>query len=231
MHTYAHSIMSKLAQYSSSRTVSFSRSGTQITCGGTYNPGETLTISISNTANRFLFEVSGGASISGGSCSATRIDLSDSSVVMPSSGTVTAKAGWASGKSTVYITADCSLTPAPSTNSPTKAPTLPSPPTTYPTSSPTKPPTKSPTKAPTKSPTLFPSRSPLPAGVTYSPSKAPTKSPTKSTTVAPTILPTPPPPTDDSVPGGGASFVSVSSFTFVLGLLISLLLALSYEVM
>lgn len=167
--------MSNLAQDSTARSVSFSRLGSTIECGGTYNPGESLTLSLSNTANHYIFEVSGATVASGGSCSATRTTSSGASVTMPSSGTVTAKAGWSTNNKIVQITPTCTLTAAPPTSSPTASPVTP---------------TAGPTEAPSKSPTLQPTRSPLPDGVTLSPTEAPAA---------------PQQPGDDNVPGGAAA--------------------------
>ncbi|GMH60127.1 hypothetical protein TrST_g8366 [Triparma strigata] len=144
--------MNGLAISSTARTVSFSRDGTPLVCGtDTYVPGEVLTLSISSASNRYLFEVSGGALISGGSCSGRREDSNNLSVTMPSTGTVGAWAGWAEGSSAVVkISALCEL------DSGTLAPTAP------------------PTTAPTPAPTVASTPSPLPAGFTASPTGQPT---------------------------------------------------------
>lgn len=102
-------IMGSPAATSTDRTVYFKRSGTRLTCDGTYESGETLTAHISNDNGRFLMEVSGGTFTSG-SCGNTRkADENGIEVDAPTDGsTLSLKAGWASSQSTVKIAA-CSL--------------------------------------------------------------------------------------------------------------------------
>jgi hypothetical protein len=44
------------------------RDGVALSSGDLYNPGESLSVSMSSTAGEQLLEVSGGAQFSGGSC-------------------------------------------------------------------------------------------------------------------------------------------------------------------
>ncbi|GMI14010.1 hypothetical protein TrLO_g2102 [Triparma laevis f. longispina] len=135
------SIMSSDAVSSTDRTIVWKRGSTSLACGDEYTPGETLALSISDSSDRYLFEVSGGASISGGTCSSTRKDSNNLSVTMPSSGTVEAWVGWAgSSTAVVKISSKCALVPAPTqqpTKAPTKAPTPSAAPTDTPTAAPT----------------------------------------------------------------------------------------------
>ncbi|KAE8988487.1 hypothetical protein PR001_g18492 [Phytophthora rubi] len=80
--------------------------------------------------------------------------------------------------------------PAPTTATPTKAPTQP--PTEAPTQAPTEAPTQAPTEAPTQPPTEAPTQPPTEAP-TQPPTEAPTQPPTEAPTQPPTEAPTQPP--------------------------------------
>jgi hypothetical protein len=134
---------------SCSDTVLVKRSdGSSLQSGASFQPGETLTVTLSNignlNSNGYVYEVSGGATFSGGStgCGSRRSTSSSPSLTMPSSGTVSIWAGYAYGQSTVYITNKVTLSAAIQTQPPSAAPFQ------SPTLRPTQP-TLAPTPAPT----------------------------------------------------------------------------------
>uniref|UniRef100_A0A6S8EK33 FAS1 domain-containing protein n=1 Tax=Aureoumbra lagunensis TaxID=44058 RepID=A0A6S8EK33_9STRA len=128
-------IMSSNAVLSTSVTVSFERDGETVACGEEYIPGETLTVVLSSTPTREMFEVTGGV-LSTDGCGAYTgsesdgtneenfcIDLgfsrcpkqgsSSQEMVAPSDGSdITAKVGFANGFGTVSITETCTLVAA-----------------------------------------------------------------------------------------------------------------------
>jgi hypothetical protein len=113
--TVGSQIMGRSAT-SSSATMRWKRGRSPILCGGTYVPGETLTLETESLAGQFMLEVSGGAKISGGTCSNRRKANSRSvSVVMPSGDgvQVSAWAGHGSAYSSgIQVTSKCSLSAA-----------------------------------------------------------------------------------------------------------------------
>eukprot|EP00601_Ochromonadales_sp_CCMP2298_P001514 CAMPEP_0173172280 /NCGR_PEP_ID=MMETSP1141-20130122/2223_1 /TAXON_ID=483371 /ORGANISM="non described non described, Strain CCMP2298" /LENGTH=214 /DNA_ID=CAMNT_0014094303 /DNA_START=368 /DNA_END=1009 /DNA_ORIENTATION=- len=177
-------IMGSTVVGSTSRSVRISRSGSFLASNDAYNPGETLTVTLSSTAGDYIFE-SAGATFSGGSCSATsRVVISSAQMQMPDAGggPVTVKAAWALQRGTVTITEEFTLTEgALVTVAPSGAVTV------APTPKPTKaPPTRPPTEAPTPKPTKAPPTRPPTEAPTPKPTKAP---PTRPPTEAPTPKP------------------------------------------
>ena len=120
-------IMGYSAQQTSN-AVQVMRGSTALSSGSSFNPGETLTIQF-NGGGQYALEATGGATFSsGGACGGSRyLNSAPAQLTMPSTstGTVTIKAGYAGGRSTVYITQNFMLiggTGAP-TKEPSKAPT------------------------------------------------------------------------------------------------------------
>ena len=90
---------------STSRSIIVSRAGTALSSGASYVPGETLSITLSSTANEYVLQAAGGASFVGGSCSQwSRVIVAPASLVMPQSDseTITISAGWTTSESTVF---------------------------------------------------------------------------------------------------------------------------------
>ena len=121
------------AVQSSSRSMSFKNAaGTTIACGGKFTPGDTLSLVISSTSNSYMFSIEDSPSnvvFSSGTryCSNRRADTNNPKIVTSAATTsITARVGWATSRNTVYITADCKLTPTvvvTPTTAPTKHPT------------------------------------------------------------------------------------------------------------
>jgi hypothetical protein len=112
------------------RRVRVYRGSTQLTSGATYVPGETLTVRLSATTGEWAFEATGGASFVGGGCtgakrhSHTAADSNkDSSLVMPSSGTVTLVAGYATQMGVVSVTTYFTLNASGGGGTPSRTPT------------------------------------------------------------------------------------------------------------
>ena len=85
-------------------SVRVKRGGLFLSSGDEYSPGETLTVSISNSGGETVLQSSGGASFSGGTCSNTRYRGSSRTITMPTDGsTVKVWAGWATCRCQVCV--------------------------------------------------------------------------------------------------------------------------------
>lgn len=142
-------IMSHAAVSSTSRTISVTRNGVALNSGDAYVYGETLVASLSSTSGEYVIQVTGGASVTGGGCTKTRLANADTSFVLPTTGssTISIVSGWTTAQNTpVGITPTFTLVaPAavaanpsyPPTLMPTMKPNI----TPYPTFTATNPPT------------------------------------------------------------------------------------------
>ena len=147
--TAGTTIMGQSAVSSTARTVYFEKDGEPVSCGSTYSAGEALTAKISSTSGNYIFELTGGCFDNGDCTDSVRVVNGDgATLIAPSSGALSLKAGFASSYGQVKITDTCSLT---LTSSPAASPT--SSPTSNPAASPTSSLTASPTSSPTSSPT------------------------------------------------------------------------------
>ena len=137
-----------------SYSINVLRGSTSLVNGGTYIPGETLSVSLSSTPNQYAIEVTGATFVSGGTCQGKRKNNGGGTITLPAtgSGTVTIKAIAGTAKySSVNMLSSITLSeqaPSP-TPQPSVAPTGPSEaPTMQPTPIPT---TSQPTSTPTNS--------------------------------------------------------------------------------
>ena len=114
-------IMGSPAVATTGQVMVWKRGADPLTCGDSYTPGETLTAVMSGGA-RAVYDLGGGATFAmpctGASCligcSSTRVKMNsigEVGVLMPASGVVELWGGHAGGRSTVSITAKCTLSP------------------------------------------------------------------------------------------------------------------------
>ena len=106
-------------QRSTSRTLAFAG----VACGGTITAGTTQTLSLSDSRDQYTIEAVASAGTStawglgGSTCSRQRRYNTVPSFTVPSSGTVTLRVAWATSKSTVYTSQDCTYAVSPATPS------------------------------------------------------------------------------------------------------------------
>ena len=93
-------------------SATLARGGLSLSCGSQLTAGEALTVLLSGMSGEYLVEVT-GATMSGGSCSGTRMLSGGGSVTVPASGTVTVQASYGGdGHSQVYTSPLCSYSVA-----------------------------------------------------------------------------------------------------------------------
>ena len=109
-------IMGDVTIVSEERRVQFVRlvNGTIEEMQDTYEPGEIVTAHMEDNQGQFVLEVGGGATFidTSSGCDRSRIAENDAQVLLPLSGEVSLKAGWASGHMQVKITPTISLKPS-----------------------------------------------------------------------------------------------------------------------
>ena len=139
---------------SSDRAASFTKDGTAVACGSTYEAGASYAVTLSSTSGQILFSLAGSA-FESGTCDGARTSSNNAALTAPGDGADMVLVGaWATSYGTVYITDACTLVAPPPNPTPR--------PTPRPTLTPTATPVPAPTPTPTPTPTLTPMPSPTP---------------------------------------------------------------------